>query len=83
MSSQHPPATAAEAISGRSSRQRNACGSNGCWRIPAEILFRLRLIGEVFANALLRRRAEESLRAALDENQKLRQRTCIFASKSF
>ena len=54
---------------------------------PAEIISRLRLIGEVFANALLRRRAEESLRAALDENQKLRQRlsrrTCIFASKPF
>lgn len=41
---------------------------------PAEILFRLQLIGEVFANALLRRRAEESLRDALAENEKLRQR---------
>ncbi len=41
---------------------------------PDEILARLELIGEVFANAILRRRAEESLRAALAENEQLRQR---------
>ncbi len=41
---------------------------------PAEILARLQLIGEVFANAILRRRAEEALRKALAENQQLRQR---------
>jgi PAS domain S-box-containing protein len=41
---------------------------------PKEIISRLQLIGEVFANALLRRRADEGLRAALAENQKLRQR---------
>lgn len=40
---------------------------------PEEILSRLQLIGEVFANALLRWRAEESLRAALAENEQLRQ----------
>jgi PAS domain S-box-containing protein len=46
---------------------------HGCaW--PAEILSRLHLIGEVFANAILRRRTEESLRQALAENQKLRER---------
>jgi len=41
---------------------------------PTEILSRLQLIGEVFANAILRRRAEEALRKALAENQQLRQR---------
>ncbi|MCL4203926.1 MAG: sigma 54-interacting transcriptional regulator [Pirellulaceae bacterium] len=41
---------------------------------PAEILSRLQLIGEVFANAILRRRTEESLREALAENMVLRQR---------
>jgi formate hydrogenlyase transcriptional activator len=41
---------------------------------PAEMLSRLQLIGQVFANALLRRRSDEALRAALTENQKLRQR---------
>ncbi len=41
---------------------------------PTEIISRLKLIGEVFASALLRRRTEEALRAALAENQKLRQR---------
>jgi transcriptional regulator with GAF, ATPase, and Fis domain len=39
---------------------------------PDEIISRLQLIGEVFANALLRRRADETLRVALDENRKLR-----------
>jgi len=41
---------------------------------PAEIISRLQLIGEVFANALLRRRTELALRAALTENENLRQR---------
>ena len=41
---------------------------------PTDIIGRLQLIGEVFASALLRRRMEESLRTALAENQKLRQR---------
>ncbi len=41
---------------------------------PVEIISRLQLIGEVFANAILRRRADEALRAALAENQKLRRR---------
>jgi formate hydrogenlyase transcriptional activator len=40
---------------------------------PAEIVSRLQVIGEVFANALMRKRNEESLRTALDENQSLRQ----------
>jgi formate hydrogenlyase transcriptional activator len=40
---------------------------------PTEIVSRLRVIGEVFANALMRKRNEESLRAALDENRRLRQ----------
>jgi PAS domain S-box-containing protein len=38
-----------------------------------EILSRLQMIGEVLANALLRRRSDEALRTALAENQKLRQ----------
>lgn len=41
---------------------------------PDEIISRLQLIGEVFANAILRRRAEESLRATLAENEQLRRR---------
>jgi len=41
---------------------------------PTDVIGRLQLIGEVFASALLRRRMEESLRTALAENQKLRQR---------
>lgn len=40
----------------------------------AEIMARLQMIGEVFANALLHRQADEALRAALAENQKLRRR---------
>lgn len=40
---------------------------------PVEIVSRLQMIGEVFANALLRRRTEETLCAALAENEKLRQ----------
>jgi formate hydrogenlyase transcriptional activator len=41
---------------------------------PAEIVSRLQLIGEVFANAFQRRRADEALRAALAENESLRSR---------
>ncbi|MCR4413146.1 MAG: sigma 54-interacting transcriptional regulator, partial [Thermoguttaceae bacterium] len=41
---------------------------------PAEILSRLQMIGEVFANALLRRRSDEALHAALAENEALRAR---------
>ncbi|MHB8903133.1 MAG: sigma-54 interaction domain-containing protein, partial [Thermoguttaceae bacterium] len=41
---------------------------------PADMVSRLQMIGEVFANALLRKRSEESLRAALAENEALRAR---------
>jgi transcriptional regulator with GAF, ATPase, and Fis domain len=41
---------------------------------PTEIVTRLQLIGEVFANALQRQRADEALRAALAENVRLRSR---------
>lgn len=41
---------------------------------PSGVFTRLQLIGEVFASALLRSRSEESLRAALAENEKLRVR---------
>lgn len=41
---------------------------------PAEIINRLQIVGEVFAGALLRRSSEESLRAALAENESLRAR---------
>lgn len=39
---------------------------------PHEIISRLQLIGQVFANAIIRRRTEEALRVAQDENEKLR-----------
>lgn len=39
---------------------------------PAEMIFRLQLIAEVFANAVLHKRSEEALRAALSENEALR-----------
>ena len=42
--------------------------------LPDEVVFRLQMIGEVFASALLRRRSEESLRVALAENEALRAR---------
>jgi transcriptional regulator with GAF, ATPase, and Fis domain len=45
-----------------------------CCDWPAEIISRLQMIGEVFANALLRRKSEETLRAALAENEALRSR---------
>lgn len=41
---------------------------------PAEIISRLQLIGSVFAHAFQRRRADEALRLALAENEKLRAR---------
>lgn len=41
---------------------------------PAEIICRLRVIGEVFAGALQRQRADETLRTAIAENEKLRMR---------
>src|SRR5208283_822952 len=41
---------------------------------PEEIINRLQLIGEVFANAFQRQRADAMLRAALAENEKLRNR---------
>jgi transcriptional regulator with GAF, ATPase, and Fis domain len=40
----------------------------------AEIISRLQMIGEVFASALLRKRSDEALRAALAENEALRAR---------
>ncbi len=45
-----------------------------CCEWPAEVVSRLQMIGEVFANALLRRKSEETLRAALAENEALRAR---------
>ncbi|MEX0793127.1 MAG: sigma 54-interacting transcriptional regulator, partial [Pirellulaceae bacterium] len=39
---------------------------------PGETISRLNLVGEVFANALSRRRTERSLRLALTENENLR-----------
>ena len=39
----------------------------------AEVLSRLQVIGEVFINAILRRRSEELLRDAAEENQRLRE----------
>ncbi len=39
-----------------------------------EIITRLQLIGEVFSNAIQRQRADDLLRAALAENEKLRRR---------
>jgi transcriptional regulator with GAF, ATPase, and Fis domain len=41
---------------------------------PPENLDRLALVGHVFATALTRKRAEDELRAALDENMRLRDR---------
>jgi formate hydrogenlyase transcriptional activator len=41
---------------------------------PVEMLVRLKLVGEVFANALIRKRTEESLQQALAENEHLRQK---------
>ena len=41
---------------------------------PADVIFRLQLIGEVFAKAIYHKRADEALRAALAENKQLRAR---------
>jgi PAS domain S-box-containing protein len=41
---------------------------------PPEILSRLQMIGEVFANVLQHQQADEALRAAIAENEKLRRR---------
>ena len=41
---------------------------------PAEVISRLQMIGEVFANALVRKRSDEAIRAALAENEQLRER---------
>ena len=39
-----------------------------------DIIARMQLIGEIFANVLLRKRSDETIRAALEENEKLRER---------
>ena len=41
---------------------------------PSNIISRLNLVGELFANALLRKRTEGRLRSALAENEQLRRR---------
>lgn len=42
------------------------------WR--PEIVSRLQMIGEIFANALMRKQSDEAIRAALAENEQLRER---------
>jgi formate hydrogenlyase transcriptional activator len=49
-----------------------AMGEERTW--PDDTLRRLRLIGQVFANALARKRVEVELRRSLDENARLRER---------
>ena len=39
-----------------------------------EVVSRLHMIGEIFANALVRKQSDEAIRAALAENQQLRER---------
>lgn len=39
-----------------------------------EIIARMQMIGEIFANVLLRQRSDEAIRSALQENQKLQER---------
>ncbi len=39
-----------------------------------DVVSRLQMIGEVFANALVRKRSDEAIRAALAENERLRER---------
>ncbi len=39
-----------------------------------EVISRLQIIGEIFANALTRKRSDEAIRAALTENEQLRER---------
>ena len=41
---------------------------------PPEVVSRLQMIGEIFANALVRKRSDEAIRTALAENQQLRER---------
>ena len=41
---------------------------------PPEVVSRLQMIAEIFANALVRKRSDEAIRAALAENQQLRER---------
>ena len=41
---------------------------------PPEVINRLRLVGQVFASALARKRAEAELRRTLEENARLRER---------
>ncbi len=41
---------------------------------PPEVVSRLQVIGEIFANALVRQRSDEAIRAALAENERLRER---------
>ena len=41
---------------------------------PPEVVSRLQMIAEIFANALMRKQSDEAIRAALAENQQLRER---------
>ena len=41
---------------------------------PPEVVSRLQMIAEIFANALVRKQSDEAIRAALAENQQLRER---------
>ena len=41
---------------------------------PPEVVSRLQMIGEIFANALVRKRSDEAIRTVLAENQQLRER---------
>ena len=41
---------------------------------PPEVVSRLQMIGEIFANALVRKQSDEAIRAALAENEQLRER---------
>lgn len=41
---------------------------------PPEVVSRLRIIGEIFANALIRRQSDESIRDGLAKNERLRER---------
>lgn len=41
---------------------------------PPEVVARLQIIGEIFANALVRKQSDEAIRTALAENERLRER---------
>jgi transcriptional regulator with GAF, ATPase, and Fis domain len=41
---------------------------------PPEVVSRLQMIGQIFANALARKKSDEAIRAALAENERLRER---------